>query len=50
MYPAVEYEFGRGEQVYPVILSFGYEQAEILLDFLIRSLSKTIGLRVIGGG
>ena len=43
-------EFGRGKELHPFSRVIGAEDAEISLEFLIGSLSLSVGLRVIGGG
>ena len=43
-------EFGGGEELHPFSRVIGAEDAEIRFEFLIGSLSLSIGLRVIGGG
>jgi hypothetical protein len=46
----VDDEFDHGEMLVPVVLSLASVEVEILLDFLVGTLSLTIGLWVIGGG
>ena len=43
-------EFGGGKELHPFSWVVGAEDAEISLEFLIGSLSLSIGLRVVGGG
>ena len=43
-------EFGRGKELHPFSRVVGAEDAEISLEFLIGSLSLSVGLRVVGGG
>ena len=43
-------EFGGGKELYPFSRIIGAEDAEISFEFLIGSLSLSVGLRVVGGG
>ena len=43
-------EFGGGKELHPFGRVIGAEDAEIRLEFLIGSLSLSIGLRMVGGG
>ena len=43
-------EFSRGKELHPFSRVIGAEDAEIGLEFLIGSLSLSVGLRVVGGG
>ena len=43
-------EFGGGKELHPFSWVIGAEDAEISFEFLIGSLSLSVGLRVVGGG
>ena len=43
-------EFGRGKELHPFSRVVGAEDVEISLEFLIGSLSLSVGLRVVGSG
>ena len=50
MWGGVMVEFGGGKELHPFSRIVGAEDVEISLEFLISSLSLSIGLRVVGGG
>ena len=43
-------EFGGGKELHPFSRVIGAEDAEISFEFLIGSLSLSVGLRVVGSG
>ena len=43
-------EFGGGKELHPFSWVIGAEDAKISLEFLIGSLSLSVGLWVVGGG
>ena len=50
MWSRVMVEFGGGKELHPFSRVIGAEDAEISLEFLIGSLSLSVGLRMVGSG